>query len=147
MLVLLQLVVHGGEHALVLRRTHASRAAQHEGLSAVLLDSLLFLECVDLHSGQRLRHLPCGIHGGTAQTHLECRDDVQHEHRKHAQRRIDPAIERRRGYQPSVRVFVPCHGRDYTRAQGPVDSAGRCPPKSGASGLRSRVKVFRRPTN
>ncbi len=60
---------------------------------------------------------------------------MEHEHRKHAQRRIDPAIERRRGYQPSVRVFVPCHGLDNTPAQRPVSSAERYPPFSGARAL------------
>jgi len=61
-----------GEHALVLRRAHASRAAQDEGYWAALRDSVCFLGLgVDLRLGQISRHGLCGIHRFTAADHLE----------------------------------------------------------------------------
>ena len=122
-------MVHVGEPARVLRRTRSGAALLSMSADgrAVLLDSLGFLECVVRLSGQSHRHGLCANHRTTAGDHPESCGDVQHEHRKQAQRRIDPAIERRRGYQPSVRVFVSCHGRDYTPAPGPVGSEGRYP--------------------
>ena len=71
-LVLLQLVAGMGEHALVLRRAHALRAAQDEGYWAVVRDSNGFLDCVIRHSGQNRRRGLCGIHDFTAADHLEC---------------------------------------------------------------------------
>ena len=104
-------MAHSGEHALVVRRTRSEAPlltmSAIEG--AVLRDSVLFLEGVARLSGQIGRHGLCANHRATADDHLEGCGDVQHEHRKYAQRRIDPAIERRRGYQPSLRVFVSCH--------------------------------------
>ena len=127
-LVSLQLVAGGCEHALVLRDAQLCCAPQHEGYRAVLRDSELFLEGVGLHSGQSgfiVMRVPITL--GTERAHLECRDDVLHEHRKHAQHSCQQELRKLRGYQPSVRVFVPCHGRDHTRAQGPVGSGGLCP--------------------
>ena len=111
-----------GEHALVLRddRTREFRGAdvvhaipQDERFGwAVGLDSEIgFLVLgVGLRLGQICRRGLCANHSATAADHLKCRGDVQHEHRKHAQRSCQPVLRKRRGYQPSVRVFVPCHG-------------------------------------
>ena len=63
------------------------------------------------------------------------------------QHRIDPLIERRGGYQPSVRVFVPCHGEENTPGHGDVGSGRRCPPSLLASELNSAAKISGRPTN
>ena len=136
----------GGGHALVLRddRTMDVRGAdgvpaipQDEGFRAAGVCSWWgFLRlAVGLRFGQVCRRGLCANHRVTAADHLKRCGDVEHEHRKHSQRRIDPAIERRRGYQPSVRVFVPCHGLDNTSAQRPVSSAERYPPFSGARAL------------
>ena len=120
-------MAHSGEHALVLRRTHASRAAQHEGLSAVLRDSLGFLEGIVRLSGQIGRHGLCANHRTTTVDHLEGCSDVQHEHRKYAQHSCQPKLRKLRDYQPSLRVSVSCHAWDYTRARAPVGSGGRYP--------------------
>jgi len=121
-LALLELVAGSGEHALVVRRTRSEAALLTMSAfeRAAVLRSCLFLEGVGLHSGQSgfvFMRVPITL--GPKPVHLECRDDVLHEHRKCAQHRIDPAIERRRGYQPSVRVFVPCHGLDNNPGSGP----------------------------
>ena len=149
MLVLRRLVAGGCEHAVVVRRTRSGAAlltmSAIEG--AAVLRSWFFLAGVGLHSGQRLRHLTCGIHGGTAQAHSDCRGDVGHEHRKCAQHSCQQELRKLRGYQPSVRVFVPCHGRDYTPVSAPVGSGGRCPTVFGRRTLNSFGKIFRRPTN
>ena len=50
--------VHGGEHALVVRRTHALRAAHHEGYRAVVRDSNCFLK-VSLFSPARDAGIAC----------------------------------------------------------------------------------------
>ena len=135
------------EHALVVRRAHALRAAHHEGYRAAVLRSCVFLEGVVPLSGQSRRHGLCANHRAAAADHLESCGDVLHEHRKCAQHRIDPAIERRRGYQPSVRVFVPCHGAHYTPALAPVGSGTRYPTIFRARSLKLLAKVFRCPTN
>ena len=44
---------------------------------------------------------------------------MEHEHRKRAQRSYQPVLRKLRGYQPSVRVFVPCHGLDNNPSIGP----------------------------
>ena len=139
--------VHGGEHALVVRRRHAVRAAHHEGYGAVVRDSVCFLEGVDLLSGQRRQHCSCANRGRTAAAHLVSRDDVGREHRKDAQHSCQPKLRKLWGYQTSLRVFVPCHGRDYTRVQRPVDCGARYPTNRCASGLRSRAKISGRPAN
>ena len=128
-----------GEHALVLRRTRSEAALLRMsalGGAAVFGSGFSFLGLgVGLRFGQICRRGLCANHRATAADHLKCRDDVEHEHRKDTQRRIDPVIERRRGYQPSVRVFVPCHGVDNTPAGGAVSSGRLCPPLSRAKAL------------
>ena len=143
-------VADGRGHARVVRHAHASRAAHHDGYGigvAACGDECGFLIGVDLLSGQRRRHFSYANHGRTAAAHPERRGDVGQQHRKHAQHRIDPAIERRWGYQPSVREFVSCHRRDYTRVQRPVDSGERYPTNLHASGLSLQAKISGRPTN
>ena len=146
---MLQLVAGGGEHALVVRRTRSEAAllTMSAFARAAVSRSDGFLEGVVRLSGQGRRHGLCANHRLATADHLESCSDAMHEHRKCAQHRIDPTIERRRGYQPSVRVFVPCHGGHYTPAQAPVGSGRRYPTIFYASGLNSGAKVFRCPTN
>ncbi len=118
--MLLQLGAGMREHALVLRRTHAARAAQDEGYWAAVLRSGLVLEGVGLHSGQSgfiLRRVPITL--GMEPVHLECRGDDVHEHRKCAQHSCQQELRKLRGYQPSVCVFVPCHGLENNPRFGP----------------------------
>ena len=122
-------MAQAGEPARVLRRTRSGAALLSMSAEerAALLDSLGFLEGVVRLSGQSHRHGLCANHRTTAGDHPESCGDVQHEHRKQAQRSYQPMLRKLRGYQPSVRVFVSCHGRDYTPAPGPVGSEGRYP--------------------
>ena len=103
----------GGEHALVVRRTRSKAALLTMSAieRAVLRDSVLFLVGVARLSGQIGRHGLCANHRTTADDHLEGCGDVQHEHRKYAQHSCQQKLRKLRGYQPSLRVFVPCHGR------------------------------------
>jgi len=58
-----------------------------------------------------------------------------HEHRKHAQHSCQQELRKLRGYQPSLRVFVSCHGLDNTPARGAVDSGALYPPNFLANAL------------
>ena len=72
-LALLRLVAGVREHALVLRRAHALRAAQDEGWRAAVLRSVVVLEGVGRHSGQSgfiVRRVP--ITCDVEPDHLEC---------------------------------------------------------------------------
>jgi len=70
-----------------------------------------------------------------------------HEHRKHAQHSCQPKLRKLRGYQPSLRVFVPCHGVDNTPAQGDVSSGRLRPPILRAKALGLLGRWILRPTN
>ena len=118
---MLQLLAGSGEHAIVVRRTRSEAALLTMSACerAAVLRSWLFLGDVVRLSGQIGRHGLCANHGLTAADHLESCGDVGHEHRKCAQHSCQPKLRKLRGYQPSVRVFVPCHGLDNNPSIGP----------------------------
>ena len=149
-LALLELVAGSGEHALVVRRTRSEAALLTMSACerAAVLRSCLFLGGVGLHWGQSgfiVRRVPITL--GAKPVHLECRGDVLHEHRKRAQHSCQPKLRKLRGYQPSVRVFVPCHGGHYTPALAPVGSGGGYPTIFRSRALKSLAKNFGCPTN
>ena len=98
-------------------------------------------------SGQNQRRGACGIHVGTAADHPESRNDVLHQLDERAQHRAQQELGERWRADLVCVCSYRCHGRDYTRARGPVGSGGRYPTKSGASGLRSRAKISGCPAN
>jgi len=139
-------LAHGGEHALVLR--DGLRPPQHEGSGAVLQDSVGFLGDVALLFGQRrIRRFRVPITERVERFHPKGRNNVSQQLDEHTQHRAQQELGERWRADLVCMCSRWCHGRHYTRAQGPVGSAGRFPTLLWISVLNSWAKIFGRPLN
>jgi hypothetical protein len=93
-------------------RSHAAQHEAFDGFAVATLDAAAagwgyrFVEDIVRLGRQNQIAVTLGSLGRTGREESR---DVGHEHRKGTQQRIDPVIERRRGYQPSVLAFVLSH--------------------------------------